>query len=383
MTKRRRIPPEVRKLFQDARNLSGSSAPRKHHLVPASYLRRWADRGQIRVTDVNERRDYKTSPEKAARQTDFYRAESEDVDPNEMPPLLFELLLSHIEQWGKRAIDQLIQAPNALNAKVAAEFAWYLAMQFTRGAAFRAELEATATAVYRIQYDDLSDEVIRRELARRGVTPTDELVTSSRRLFDGLKDGSVIVAPQQAAMLGLAGEAAAEVGEHFLTRGWVVVKTARVMLTCDEPVVLLGGPGSPRDERAGVATAGVVLLPLDPGHVLALFRSDVAEALGHRPLPHIGTDELDGIETVELCREVAMSAHRWTFERPTKRVAVKLSVPPAPEAASTEEVDAVIDDDPERRVIRTFRRNRWYNADIFAPWPVRRWWDGTEQRWTR
>ena len=60
----------VAALFESARN-SEKSAPRKHHLVPASYLRRWAVHDQIRVTETDSRHSYTPSPEKAARETDF------------------------------------------------------------------------------------------------------------------------------------------------------------------------------------------------------------------------------------------------------------------------------------------------------------------------
>jgi hypothetical protein len=60
------LPPEVQKVFDRARNLT-TSVPRKHHNVPESYLRRWEENGQIRVTEVDVGRDYVTSPGRAAR----------------------------------------------------------------------------------------------------------------------------------------------------------------------------------------------------------------------------------------------------------------------------------------------------------------------------
>ena len=40
----------VAEMFERARNSKKGSSPRKHHLVPASYLERWAPSGQVRVT---------------------------------------------------------------------------------------------------------------------------------------------------------------------------------------------------------------------------------------------------------------------------------------------------------------------------------------------
>jgi hypothetical protein len=373
-TKDLALPPDVQKVFDEARNLT-NSVPRKHHIVPASYLRRWEENGKIRVTEVETGRDFVTSPGRAARETDFYKVESEDLDPAEMPPLLFELVLGHIEGWGKEAIDHLLSPSCVLDPEMAAKFAWFLAMQFTRGASFRRERQHLTNEFFKLQYSELSDEGIRRMLKRQGGDPTGEMIASFRRFLDGLRDGSVTVEPQHAALVGEGGLAASQIGEHFLARTWMVFETGRVMITCDEPVVLIGGPGLPRHERAGVATAAVVLFPLDPSHVLALFRDDVAVRLGVRgPWGRIARGVLDPIETVDLCREVAMNAHRWAFERPSKRRAAKFQIPPLPEPSSVEDVGPIQKGDREGRLIRSFRSNRWRNALVNARWPVETWW---------
>jgi Protein of unknown function (DUF4238) len=370
------LPADVQKIFDEARNLT-VSVPRKHHLVAASYLRRWEENGRIRVTEIDEGRDYVTSPGRAARETDFYRVESEDLDPATIPPLLFELLLGRIEEWGKQAIDHLLSVSpwGEFDPQVAAQFAWYLAMQFARGASFRRERRHMANQFFKLQYGELNDEGIREELKRRGLDPTNDLVASARTFVDGLRDGSITVEPQDAALVGEAGQAASVIGEHFLTRTWMVFETPRVMITCDEPVVYIGGPGLPRHERPGVATAGVIVLPLDPSHVLALFRDDIAERIGVAGHPgRIARGVLDHVETAELCREVAMNAHRWTFERPSKRVGARLHIPPKREPTSIEDVGPIEDDEREGRVIRSFTQNRWRNAPVGSPWPVSAWW---------
>ncbi len=375
MTKRRKVPAELRHLVAEARSLE-STALRKHHLVPASYLRRWAEDGLLRVTDINSKHDYKTSPAKAARQTDFYRLESDDLDADELPPLLFEVVLSRVEEWGKEGIDALLTAPTVIDPLRTAQFAFYLGTQFTRGAAFRAELQQMTNAMFKLQFGDLSDDGIRQELVRRGANPTEDLVESSRRLLDGINNGSYRVSLQDAAAVAQAGEMAYALGEHFLERTWVVFETPKTMITSDEPVTLVGGPGSPRDERAGVATAGVILLPLNPSHVLAMFRDDVAARIGTvAPPGDIQHGRLGPLETSELRFEVAMNAHRWTFERPSKRVAANLSLGPPVEAFSIEEVGEMERASDVGLVIRSFKKNRFTGATLRRPWPVAAWWN--------
>src|ERR1700728_1073311 len=104
----------LRELLEEARRSGESqSAPRRHHLVPAFYLNHWAVGGKIRVTHLDEPRSWKSSPKNAALETDFYRVESADLDPRDVPPLLFETALSKLEQWGADFINAAISDPSA------------------------------------------------------------------------------------------------------------------------------------------------------------------------------------------------------------------------------------------------------------------------------
>jgi hypothetical protein len=73
---------EMRRLLDEAR----AASQKKHHLVPASYLRHWARGGKVGVVDLATRHSYVGAPEKVARDTDFYRLDSDDVDPDVIPP---------------------------------------------------------------------------------------------------------------------------------------------------------------------------------------------------------------------------------------------------------------------------------------------------------
>src|SRR5688572_14250887 len=106
--------------------------------------------------------------------------------------------------------------------QVVANFSHYLGMQYTRSAGFREELKTLDNEYFKSLYGALTDEGIRRHLRRRGAEPTDEAVASSRRLFDALKDGSVTIHAQDAALAARAAELALEVGEQFVRRPWVV-----------------------------------------------------------------------------------------------------------------------------------------------------------------
>jgi hypothetical protein len=119
------------------------------------------------------------------------------------------------------------------------------------------------------------------------------------------------------------------------------------------------GKGPTRGERAGVAS-----------------RNDLALAHGitaHRD-GRLLADELDRIETVEICREIVMNSHRWVFEKPSRRITSQFEVTPSPGPAASEEVGPVRDGKREGVRMRTFRSSRWMKRSGPSPWPVAPWW---------
>lgn len=360
--------------MDEARRVGESpAAPRGHHYVPSSYLARWAEDGLLRRTDIVQHRDRKMSPKQAGKEQDFYRLESDDLDPT-IPALMFEVLLGKVENWGKPAIDELVKPDGRLSADALVRFAVFLAMQATRGVGFREEINWAANAIVQQQYKDLSDEGIAAMLADQGREVTEAAISESREAIDALSAGDLFVAPQQAEAVAHAAQMSEQLMEHLVDRDWVVFTTPRVLVTSDEPVVAIGGPGFPRDERAGLSAAGVIVYPLDPSHLLAMFRPDVAQRLRVRWRPDAhALGELDHGDTAEINREIAMAAHRWTFERPTKRVVARMTIPPRPAAGAVQESEPVKDGDLMRSLLRFYKPTRWIDQPNTS-WPVPWWW---------
>ncbi|ACZ83729.1 hypothetical protein Aros01_01607 [Streptosporangium roseum] len=369
VVKRKRHPPEFRLLLEQARRNAAGSPPRKHHLIPASYLHRWAEDSKVRVTVVDEHRSYLSSPEKAARETDFYRIEHPGVDADQVPPLLFETMLSRIEGNAKTVIDELISHRDvrALDPEHLALFAWHLALSITRGKAFRAEQREMLTDTYRLQYAKVTDQGIQARLRKHGIDPTPETVAIHRKLLDDLQTGEVWVQNPDAAVIASSGQIAAVLGDYLFRRNWVVYEAPPILVTCDEPVITIGGPGSPRSEREGVESAGVVMYPLSPSNLLVLFHAEM------RPL---GPPVLDHVETAEINREILAGASQWAFERPSRNIAKGLRVPPVPEKPFLREGPLPQVDGAESELYRYFRPTRWQDDAWAPPWPVARWWHG-------
>lgn len=360
-------PPGVEALLEASRRNEAGTPPRKHHLVPASYLRRWAEDGKVRVTVVDEHRTYVTSPGTAARQTDFYRIEHPAVDPYEMPPLLFETILSRVEETAHNVIDQLLEHRDVtkLDSENLYEFAWHLALSITRGRAFRAEQQAIANDFYKLQYSRVTDEGIRALLEERGIDPSPQEVATNRQFFDDLQSGEVWVQPPLASSIAMSAQMAEPLAERLLQRRWLVFDAPPILVTCDEPVVIVGGPGWPRSERSGAQTAGVLMYPLGPSSLLVLFHPEM------RPT---GPPLLDRIEVAEVNKELIAASSQWVFERPSRRTAMGLRVPLQPEQPLAREGPLPQAAEAGGELYRWMKPTRWSDEAVAPPWPVHRWW---------
>jgi hypothetical protein len=369
MSKAEETPHEtaLRELIEEARRSGESrSAARRHHLVPVFYLKHWADDGKIRVTDIDNGKSWVTTSKKAASETDYYRIESPDLDPEETPPLLFEVTLSKIERWGadfiKAAIDDPANA--ARDDEMRVLFSLYMAFQYVRGRSYRTFTRASMTDMFKLTYSEITDEGIRHVLHEKGLEPNGENIALFRSFVDQLNSGDVEVGPQKAAVIGMSGELAVEIGQHLFARGWHIYQVPEILLTCDEPVVPIAGPPHPRSERGGVGNAGVVIFPLTPGLLLVMF-----DGINALPAPPY---ELGYRDVAELNREIAAASSTYVFERPGRNLASAFKLPKsAPPIARAAPIPA--DDAGEKYLIRSHRPSRWANAKRTPSWPVERW----------
>ncbi|WP_276944634.1 DUF4238 domain-containing protein, partial [Ferrimicrobium acidiphilum] len=298
----------VAKMFERARK-NGESPPRKHHLIPASYLERWAVDGRIRVTETDSKYTYVTRPDQAARVTDFYSLASDEMDNDRIPPLLIETILSQIEGDAKQIIDKLIEGgPRALTLIEALEFEQFLAFQIVRGRLFREQLAEVVDRAQFVLWSDITDEGIAANLSEQGVENDPDEVAHIRAFISEWRAGQVRVQLQGPAMVGFAAEAAIQLQGVLLARAWRIFHTSTPLITCDEPVASVPVPRGDRRRYPGLQTAGAIIFPLHPHHLLVMF---------HPALPldeEAMRPELSQIEVGEINRELAANSERWLFE---------------------------------------------------------------------
>ncbi len=199
-----------------------------------------------------------------------------------------------------------------------------------------------------------------------GGAPDPIELASAMEFVDGLRSGEIVVEQQQAAAVSQIGTIAEKCLPYLLNRRWHLVSTETELVLTDEPVLLLGGPGWPRGQLAGVGSARIVAMPLSPRHLLVLTSTDVLDDGRY-------DEQLTVDETEEINLELLVNAHRWLFSTPKRTARLPVIPPPTPPWILERGIS--IADQPAGELLHGFSPNRWLYADR-TPWPVGRWWDG-------
>jgi len=279
--------------------------PRRHHLVPKFYLRRFAKNDRVRVRSRDQTKSFETSVENASVRSHYYAIDMTDGSRSTD----VEELLAKIEGAAAEVIRDLEKG--VLPTGEARDlFSFFMTLQMTRTQVQRNTLDDMGTAVVRrlleIAPIDWAHDIF---VKKHGREPNpDELDDERARLravavtarLEGTQNNHI------EAMLKNARALAPLLGE----RHWCVMDFGGpLLLTSDNPVL----PYSPPSEIApgwgvGIANAAFVCYPIDPQRALFMFRSD----LGPTPPRMMATrNEAEGMN-----RDIAFQAEEWIFHHP-------------------------------------------------------------------
>ena len=224
----------------------------------------------------------------------------------------------------------------------------------------RSSLGLDADAV-RAQYDgDLTDDQVA------------EIIEINKQIVSG--DAEVL--PTKAASIALAFEMLPTFGEEIFGRTWIVYESDTPLLTSDEPVVALGGRLIERGSIPGPAIAGVMMIALDPHHLLAMF---------HRDMPvsqRAAVPVLSKAEARQINLELAAHAHRHIIsvggvKSPARFPALPPPVPPS----NVEEPVPIRNADEQAEIVAVFQPSPWLYMPT-QPLPVGRWWELDERTYS-
>lgn len=281
------------------------SDPKRHHVVPEFYLKRFSLDGEIELVARDDPKDVVcTGVSAALAQKHFY-----SIDTDEGRDTIVEkMFASKIEGPGARAIARVIddRRPSILPG-LRGPIAAFLAFQFVRGPAARQSavefFKASSLKVARM----VTPEIVQEELSRQGEFISSDEANELVQFAQG-DQYKMEVSSEANVHLGMALKAALNLVQLFLERSWTVLEFATpALLTGDEPVALVGSSLSP-GEAVGAGDAQEVIFPTDPWHALVLHRPDQ----GRNEDRYSGSQKMADI----INAHVAFSCHRFLVRYP-------------------------------------------------------------------
>jgi hypothetical protein len=124
-----------------------ASEPRAHHFAPQCWLAGFTDNGtksgRLRVTDLELKKQWPTTPPNAGHQRDFYRISQPGQDPG-----LFEKQFGKIESEIAPLLSSLYAKPRCLTPDEIASLQIFMALQYVRVPAFRPTILKMAERIH-------------------------------------------------------------------------------------------------------------------------------------------------------------------------------------------------------------------------------------------
>lgn len=250
------------------------SEPRKHHVVPAFYLKRWEERGQLLVVDKQLNTAYRARADRVARETDFYRLDEEVF--TEGDPLRIERLLGAVEGLMAETIVDLVDRGCPIDDNHVEALAMFYATWVFRSHEYRDRVQRTVDSLSRSGRITASNRHLAQWMAGRGAS---SMLLWSEKDFETLRSALV-------------------------NRRWKLVSTPTALLACDTP-------NRWRDDIAEPLID--IFLPLSPHHLVVAVPRNF-------PVPTVASAaQVAGWNSTLVGR-----ARRWIFAVPSQRDAIAL-----------------------------------------------------------
>lgn len=238
----------------------------KHHFVPQSYLRRWADAGEVRAATIATGRRARGGVGVTGMKRGFYAVDSYAEDPNAV-----EKAFGSVGYPGKRVIDKIVDGkkgevwPLSLDDRVA--LAAYVALQALRGPELRRLMQSLQDDMVERETRFVEEHGAAKWFASHGLPLTKERARDAWDAEVGAGDSLVDIDALYHAQRIADGSDA--VMALFLSRYWTLVRfDTPCLITSDAPVSL----NDVHDELRewGFQNAPSVSLPLNRTTALVL-----------------------------------------------------------------------------------------------------------------
>lgn len=270
----------------------------KHHVVPKSYLKRFAVGGRLvlaRRDDLEKR--VSSTIDAAVKEGGFYNVAA----GGGLPERQVEDILSTIEGRAVSAIDATLAGDFPPSTQTRLDVALFAALQTTRGWRFRRDFDQLAQQAARMKARETTREQVEHTLRRTGRSVSAKSIDHWHDVitrFEGVR-----AVPGRNMHLRYMLEGAVKIAlPILLSRPWRLYEFAEPgIVTSDQPIAMWAPPG----QLLGWAKATIIWLPLNPMTALAFgTRADEGRV--------VGTES----RRRQVVRSVAEAAERWIVLTP-------------------------------------------------------------------
>lgn len=347
----------------DAMTASGQE-PRKHHVVPHFYLKRWAESDRVLVTDVDARSSYELDPKNALIETDFYRVAPGTVVGNDSP-VVWEAMLSKMEGRAAEAFEKLDrEGYRSLNSDDLGKLVEFVAVQITRSRSHRYKGRWEASVGLYRKYELDRPGALEALVSESGEVATAERLAQVRDAWQTILDDPWKMVPPPGWEMASVQLSAVQLADLFSSRWCVVYETTGPLLTGDEPVVgLWEDLAADHVMDGGWGGVPIIAFPLGPHQVLAMFRHNMPVL---RPIDKA----LDWRDTLDLNQAIIGNCHRHVLAQPSNKIGTRLRVPERKDPVEMRKVGAT--DNGE--LVRSRVIGRWSDEPGAPKRPVAAWW---------
>lgn len=292
-----------------------------------------------------------------AKKSNLYTISADDLE-TDYPELWFEKHMSRIESDAAAWLGTLDLLPDGQieDQQLIADLAVFVALQEQRTLKKHAQ---------ELRIEDALNRFGRREIVSKALPLVCKMygISYSPRRHEALLRQMLDVPllsreRKPRALESAIGVWRSQAIPHLVVaRSWWLVSTETPLVTCDEPVVWLGGPARGRWEPPAWARSPHGIFPVGPHRLLVVTVKDFDPL----PSPHMLTAD----ETRQINFELAAASHEFCYERPDTVVAATFELPPWPAhdpACAPTFMEAVLEP------------SRWKQGQG-PPWALSRWYD--------
>jgi hypothetical protein len=324
---------------------------KRHHTLPQFYLRGFAKDDKLSTVALPGDRQFTQSVKDASVAKNFYALKGHPDGAD-----VIEKALSDVEGATATVFRTISSGTWPLSREDRMTLGYFIALQAARVPVQRRTRDHLAAMFMRLQIGAGGKQALRKQLEGQGHEASAEEVERLWQLATRAEGPPVSrpVAEHLEEMFKLADELL----KYIVGRPWLLVKfERRSIITCDDPVVLVGDPTAEPWEGVGFMTAWGITYPLSRKFGLLMSSIEpVIEAGVPVEFVHGGNADMTQVGTTQFEKffnaQTVVGASEWVFHHPDDNQFLPTPLPdPRPHSIETSGLNHEFTGEP------------WFSAD--------------------